>query len=187
MIQTLMERDAVSIAKANNVLECQGGSGPVVVPPAKTLHSYEQPVGIQVFQSQKISLGLFSSNITRGLVVLRQLSKDCRQTYRVVLASRAYQFSITLRITRVISFKSTLTAFSYRKSATHPGWNMSLSLAFSSIVPDHWPSFLAAKTGDVRTLKRLLIDGQAKISDITTRGDTLLHVCDPIKATAALN
>lgn len=185
MTQTLLDRTITPLPRHNaREVACQGGP----IPPesqrpivsrrvAKAFARFAQPTGIQIVQSYKMGCQTCYGKLDCGPVIVCQLSADQHETYQVLFASMGCRLSVTLRLIWGVSFKVILTAFAFRKLTGYPGLNFSFNLRVSTIVPDYSAVFLAAKSGDVHTLKRLLSSGMANITDVTTRGDTLLHVC----------
>jgi hypothetical protein len=142
------------------------------------VENFVEPIGVQSLQSWDFAMNLLSFRFHCGPVVLRRLLSRRRQSYEVQLLSRGFEICVSFDFLFVPRLRITLSTFIFRRASTFDDIRASANLKISAIVPDEWPSFVAARNGDIPGLQRLLSSGQARLSDVTRRGDSLLHVCD---------
>ena len=132
------------------------------------------PVGLQVQHWGTIRLREWSADLRVGPAVVRCWSEKGKAVYKAVSWKKGICFSSTFREHRIFSRRITVMISGIVRA---PKLSVTCHLSMCSMLQIMGPAYMACQKGDWPLLRRLLENGNVKISDTTGYGDTLLHVC----------
>ena len=150
----------------------------MIIPRALNLYLSQtfDPVGLKVHHWGTIAFCQLSADVRVGSAVVRTWSEEGKATYKALSCRKGLYLSSVFREHRLFSTRITLVICAIIRA---PKLSITCNLAICGMLQISSPAYMACQKGDWPLLRRLLENGNVKISDTTGYGDTLLHVCFP--------
>lgn len=124
--------------------------------------------------------GLFRMGVELGPVSCPRYSGPYQERRTGLPIYRGYGLSVLLQNGKWMSRRVALRFACYSNTSL-PGLNLRFNIHFPRLIPADSPCYRAAIKGDLTSVRQWLLSGRVSISDVTIKGDTLLHVstgCD---------
>jgi hypothetical protein len=135
------------------------------------------PAGICLHQWSTFRLGtFFTLRSVSGPAIVRKWSPNGQEVYRRLPARQGYAMSFTIQLTRFVPGRISVTWFGMFSDDQIPKVNLHSNLQWAGLFDWGGPSHKAIKRGDEVYLRQELTSRRLRVYDVTTNGDTLLHV-----------
>lgn len=132
------------------------------------------PIGLRVWHWGERSFWKWSIDLRVGPAIVRCWSGKGRPVYKTVSWKEGICLFSTLRDHRLFSKRMTLMISGIVRA---PKISITCNITICGMLQVAGPAYLACKRGDWPLLRKMLGNGEVKISDSTGYGETLLHVC----------
>jgi hypothetical protein len=143
---------------------------------AQYLTSRVQPVGLTPLYWTAITLGDHAVGFTAGSIISRHWSPEGKESHRVLRPSEGYAMQFVAQSSGLLSHKLTFIMHAtYAASHTlkfNPNFRVQWVRTFAFDGPHH----MAIRKGDMDYIKRMFSSRKLGVADVTSHGDTLLHV-----------
>jgi hypothetical protein len=140
------------------------------------LSACAEPVGLTLQYWTAIGMGACTLDCNIGSLVARQWSPEGRETYQALRASEGYGLRLIAQSSSFLRGRVTLLLYATYTVANSLKFNLRCNLQWGRLLALDGPHHSAIVRGDIDYLMRQLSARTLGIADVTSNGETLLHV-----------